>query len=140
MALLFAGNGAGWLVRVWNTSTCHPVCRMIQHKVVEAIWIQIYLSFLVACAIFLFIEGGDIVFVDEIWDFKSINMGRELEIAGEFIYDSARKMMAITGLHNQYEINSILYTGAVGIERLQKYICVWNNIIRPISSPCRSAF
>ena len=36
------------------------------------------------------------MFVDEIWDFKSINMGRELEIAGEFIYDSARKMMAIT--------------------------------------------
>lgn len=55
------------------------------------------------------------MFVDEIWDFKSINMGRELEIAGEFIYDSARKMMAITSLHNQYEINSILYTGAVGI-------------------------
>lgn len=63
--------------------------------------------------------------VDEIWDFKSINMGRELEIAGEFIYDSARKMMAITSLHNQYEINSILYTGAVGIERLQKiYLCL----------------
>lgn len=29
--------------------------------------------------------------VDEIWDFKSLNMGRELEIAGEFIYDSAKK-------------------------------------------------
>ena len=43
----------------------------------------------------------------------------------EFIYDSARKMMAITSLHNQYEINSILYTGAVGIERLQKiYLCL----------------
>ena len=27
--------------------------------------------------------------VDEIWDFKSINMGRELEISGEFIYESA---------------------------------------------------
>lgn len=85
---------------------------------------EIYLLFGVACAILLFI-GGDIVFVDEIWDFKSINMGRELEIAGEFIYDSARKMMAITSLHNQYEINSILYTGAVGIERLQKiYLCL----------------
>lgn len=63
--------------------------------------------------------------VDEIWDFKSINMGRELEIAGEFIYDSAKKMMSITGLYNQYEINTILYTGAVGIERLQKiYLCL----------------
>ena len=36
--------------------------------------------------------------VDEIWDFKSINMGRELEISGEFIYESAKKTMSITGL------------------------------------------
>jgi len=63
--------------------------------------------------------------VDEIWDFKSLNMGRELEIAGEFIYDSAQKAMSIRGLNNTYEINIILYTGAVGIERLQKiYLCL----------------
>lgn len=63
--------------------------------------------------------------VDEIWDFKSINMGRELEIAGEFIYDSAKKTMSISGVNNIYEINIILYTGAVGIERLQKiYLCL----------------
>ena len=69
--------------------------------------------------------GGDDMLVDEIWDFKSINMGRELEISGEFIYESARKTMSITGLNNQYEINIILYTGAVGIERLQKiYLCL----------------
>ena len=37
--------------------------------------------------------------VDEIWDFKSINMGRELEISGEFIYESAKKTMSITGLN-----------------------------------------
>lgn len=69
--------------------------------------------------------GGDDMLVDEIWDFKSINMGRELEISGEFIYESAKKTMSITGLNNQYEINIILYTGAVGIERLQKiYLCL----------------
>lgn len=63
--------------------------------------------------------------VDEIWDYKSLNMGRELEIAGEFIYDSAKEAMAIRGLNNTYEINIILYTGAVGIERLQKiYLCL----------------
>lgn len=63
--------------------------------------------------------------VDEIWDFKSLNMGRELEIAGEFVYDSAKKAMSIKGLNNTYEINIILYTGAVGIERLQKiYLCL----------------
>ena len=55
------------------------------------------------------------MFVDKIWDFKSLNMGRELEIAGEFIYDSAKKTMSISGLNNTYEINIILYTGAVGI-------------------------
>lgn len=38
---------------------------------------------------------------------------------------SAKKTMSITGLNNQYEINIILYTGAVGIERLQKiYLCL----------------
>lgn len=63
--------------------------------------------------------------VNKIWDFKSLNMGRELEIAGEFIYDSAKKTMSISGLNNTYEINIILYTGAVGIERLQKiYLCL----------------
>ena len=41
------------------------------------------------------------MFVDEIWDFKSLNMGRELEIAGEFIYDSAKKTMSISGLNNK---------------------------------------
>lgn len=69
--------------------------------------------------------GSEEMLVDEIWDFKSINMGRELEISGEFIYESAKKTMSITGLNNQYEINIILYTGAVGMERLQKiYLCL----------------
>lgn len=48
-----------------------------------------------------------------------------MEIAGEFIYDSAKKMMSTTGVNNQYEISTILYTGSVGIERLQKiFLCV----------------
>ena len=65
------------------------------------------------------------MFVDEIWDFMSLNMGRELEIAGEFIYDSAKKAMSISGLNNNYELNIILYTGAVGIERMQKiFLCL----------------
>lgn len=83
--------------------------------------------------------GGDDMLVDEIWDFKSINMGRELEISGEFIYESAKKTMSITGLNNQYEINIILYTGAVGIERLQKYICALCSKIQMIKILFRSA-
>ena len=63
--------------------------------------------------------------VDDIWDYKSLNMGRELSIAGEFVYDSARKAMSLHGLNNNYEINAILYSGAVGIERLQKvFLCL----------------
>lgn len=46
------------------------------------------------------------MFVDEIWDFKSSNMGRELEVAGEFIYDSAKKTMAISGLNNTWSTYS----------------------------------
>ena len=76
--------------------------------------------------------------VDEMWDFKSINMGRELEIAGEFVYDSAKKAMSIKGLDNTYEINIILYTGAVGIERLQKYIFVLWHRIQRMKGPCPS--
>lgn len=48
------------------------------------------------------------MFINEIWDFKSINMAHELGIAGEFIYDSARKAMALRNLYNDYELNSIL--------------------------------
>lgn len=43
--------------------------------------------------------------VDEIWDFKSINMGRELEISGEFIYESAKKTMSIAGLNSVCSTN-----------------------------------
>lgn len=59
--------------------------------------------------------------VDEIWDFKSLNMGRELEIAGEFIYDSAHKAMSISGLSNTYEINIILYTVLLVLKDCKKY-------------------
>lgn len=60
--------------------------------------------------------------MDDIWNFKSINLGRELETAGEFIYESAKKMIGINDFSNKYEINLILYTGSVGIERLQKIL------------------
>lgn len=60
--------------------------------------------------------------IDNIWIFKNFSMGHELDIAGEFIYESAKRMMGIQSFHNEFEINSILYNGAVGIERLQKIL------------------
>ena len=60
--------------------------------------------------------------MDNIWNFKNFNLGRELETAGEFIYESAKKMIGIKSFYNKYEVNAILYSGAVGIERLQKIL------------------
>ena len=60
--------------------------------------------------------------MDSIWLFKNFNMGRELEVAGEFIYESAKRAMSIQSIFNEFEVNSILYNGAVGIERLQKIL------------------
>ena len=60
--------------------------------------------------------------MDSIWLFKNFNMGRELEVAGEFLYESAKRAMAIKYFFSEFEINSILYNGSVGIERLQKIL------------------
>ena len=57
--------------------------------------------------------------------YKNFNMGRELETAGEFIYESMREMYALKSFNNHYQINKILYSGAIGIERLQKiFLCI----------------
>lgn len=58
--------------------------------------------------------------------FKNFNMGRELEIAGEFIYESSTKMKALSYVGNHFNVNTILYNGAVGIERLQKILLCMN--------------
>lgn len=60
--------------------------------------------------------------MNKITSFKNFNMGRELEICGEFIYESARQMYAFSDFNAHFEINKILYFGAVGIERLQKIL------------------
>ena len=63
--------------------------------------------------------------MDEEWRFKSMNMGRELEVAGEFVYQSAKKMKQLKRVHYIFDVNSVLYFGSVGIERLQKiYLCL----------------
>lgn len=61
-------------------------------------------------------EMGDVNY------FKNFNMGREIEIAGEFIYESMREMYSLKSFSEHFKINKILYNGAVGIERLQKIL------------------
>lgn len=78
--------------------------------------------------------------IDKIWIFKNFSMGNELEIAGEFVYESAKRMISVQNVYSEFEINSILYNGAVGIERLQKILlCLYcvekeDDLIHPI--PC----
>lgn len=54
--------------------------------------------------------------------FKNFNMGREIEIAGEFIYESMREIYSLKSIGEHFKINKVLYNGAVGIERLQKIL------------------
>ena len=61
-------------------------------------------------------------YMTQIEFFKNFNMGRELEISGEFLYESMREMYSLKSFYNHYQINKILYNGSVGIERLQKIL------------------
>lgn len=59
--------------------------------------------------------------------FKNFNMGRELEICGDFLYESMRAMYSFSSFNEHFTVNKILYFGSVGIERLQKIIlCFYN--------------
>lgn len=65
--------------------------------------------------------------MDKLTYFKNFNMGRELEICGDFLYESMRAMYSFRSFHEHFTINKILYFGSVGIERLQKIIlCLYN--------------
>ena len=66
---------------------------------------------------------------NEIFRFKSVQMAKEVTIAGDYVFNSAKKAIQLTTVHNEFDINEILYNGSVGIERLQKiylYLCVDN--------------
>lgn len=39
--------------------------------------------------------------------FKNFNMGREIEIAGEFIYESMREMYSLKSFSEHFKINKI---------------------------------
>lgn len=54
--------------------------------------------------------------------FKNFNMGREIEIAGEFIYESMREMYSLKSFNEHFRVNKVLYNGSVGTERLQKIL------------------
>lgn len=61
---------------------------------------------------------------DKVWSYKNFNMGTELDIAGEFIYDGINALNQIGTIEEYAGLFSFLYHTAVGIERLQKIIVV----------------
>lgn len=62
-------------------------------------------------------------------------MGRELEISGDFIYESAVRMNQLSYVGNHFELNAILYNGSVGIERLQKIILCMYMTLDDLKNP-----
>lgn len=60
--------------------------------------------------------------MDSVWSFKTFNLGRGLETAGEFIYESAKKMIGIKNFYNKYEVNAILYLGYSPMFILMKHM------------------
>ena len=62
--------------------------------------------------------------MDNMFKYKSMNMAFELDIAGEFIYRGIREFNSLKYISNDLKVFMILYNISVGIERLQKIICV----------------
>ncbi|MGZ7444265.1 hypothetical protein [Paenibacillus sp. TH7-28] len=56
--------------------------------------------------------------------YKNFNMGREIDIAGTFIYNGIKNFDALKGFSQECDIFHVLYSFAVGIERLQKVLLV----------------
>lgn len=64
------------------------------------------------------------LFPDKIWNYKNFNMGTELDISGEFIFDGISVLNQMNSINDHASLFSFLYHTAVGIERLQKIIIV----------------
>jgi len=64
------------------------------------------------------------LFPDKVWNYKNFNMGTELDIAGEFIYDGIHTFNQLDSIDQDSMLFSFLYHVSVGFERLQKIILV----------------
>ena len=62
--------------------------------------------------------------VDESWHYKNFNMVKELDIAGEFIYNGITELNGMDVIRDNASTFFTLYTISVGLERLQKIILV----------------
>lgn len=62
--------------------------------------------------------------MNQLWAYKNFNMGHELDISGEFIYDGTEALNEMICIEESSPLFSFLYHTSVGIERLQKIIIV----------------
>lgn len=62
--------------------------------------------------------------MDEFWYYKNYNMVKELDIAGEFIYNGITELNGMDAIRDDASTFFTLYNISVGIERLQKIILV----------------
>lgn len=62
--------------------------------------------------------------MDESWHYKNFNMVKELDIAGEFIYNGITELNGMDVIRDNASTFFTLYTISVGLERLQKIILV----------------
>lgn len=51
-------------------------------------------------------------------------MGREIDIAGTFIYNGMKSFDAMDGFSQECDVFQVLYSIAVGVERIQKVLLV----------------
>ena len=63
--------------------------------------------------------------MNQLWVYKNFNMGYELGISGEFIYDGIAALNEMICIEESSLLFSFLYHASVGIERLQKIIIVF---------------
>lgn len=61
---------------------------------------------------------------EKIWKIKNFNLMKELDIAGEFIYDGIASFNQMDTISSDSRLFSFLYYISVGIERLEKIILV----------------
>jgi len=62
--------------------------------------------------------------MDELTYLKNFNMGREIELAGQFLYEAIHTFNKLEHFEHEAPINYFLYHASVGFERLQKVILV----------------
>ena len=56
--------------------------------------------------------------------YKNFNMGREIDISSTFIYNGMKSFDAMNSLSQECDVFQVLYSIAVGVERLQKVLLV----------------